>query len=1118
MPCENLKFKRVEIMNKSKFLKKSLAMVLAVMLIVAMIPLGASAAEAPALASLTVNGTAIWTDANKTVECNVPSAATTFTLAAALMGSGADTGKVEAVQKDTVHKDVIAKNDAAPTTLTLSNYSVSGSVYTIPIIVTGNNASQNYTLKLTRNDGRSTTKLDEKPVVKAANGILDVSVNNTSRLINVNVAYGYAGAGVITVNPIEGATVADPDVTVADGTQLNVTSEAGIVRAFTVVVNEEPALTSFSIAGKEGVFSDEDPTPDGKKETITVTLTEKDIQDKYEDVEANPAREVTFASLAGTTVTGSASGALTNGGKITMTGLGTSVNNPKDFTDTLTVTCNGVTFSYNLKVVVTPKADCEISYAQIGSEIATINNSKITAVMETGYDVKAVPANDIIIRVPVGATVAGDITWDTPTTTATYKQFKNSGTVNLSAPKSIVVTAEDGKTAKKYLISASNSTPDKLSTTLTAFSLMNGTTEYKGSISGDKITVTVPYMTKSMQTWKVYATPDVDGKVYEASGAAPAVADAVVNGTTTVADIAAGSVLNGITNGEDVNIASFVRLLNKKNASVYHDYSLTVKFEAAKNGKTLSALTVTASDKTNDRDTFRALDSTNTYRASGLANKQIVIDTAYSHAGLSKYVTEFTTAAGGVAFLADGTRLTALDKTNSTDHTGTTVLANNDKVVVLPEVIAKTITDAASVTANTQYGTEYTVVVKNKAAARDGELTSLSVADATLRITGTSITGTIPYSATVAAAGDINDNSTIFPVFKTSNFAKMGIGTDATTKTFVSESEGAASATNMKFGFVRNADGTVAVYGWDGATATLIDGTTQKLNVFAENGNLSNSYAFGLKFAAPRTEASITSFRLANTNALISDRNITVTVPYGTKLNGLIPTFTASAGATVTVGGNAITSGKTPLDFSRDVEMLVVSEDGSKRNSYNVKVSVSSQFTDVSSSAWYYKYVMSAASAGIVHGYGDGTFKPANNVTRAEFAIMLVGMLKADTGAYTGVAAFPDCANLYDSAKAAVAYCADKGYISGYTDGTFKPSAPITRQEAASVIARALSLTGTPATEFKDAGKISSWAKAAANACKASGIFSGDEKGNFNPTKNITRAETAKVMVDSIGK
>lgn len=1102
-------------MNKSKFLKKSLAMVLAVMLIVAMIPLGASAAEAPALASLTVNGTAIWPDANKTVESNVPSAATTFTLAAALSGTGAAAGTVEAVQKDNVHKDAIAKNDAAPTKLTLSNYSVSGSVYTIPIIVTGNGASETYTLKLTRNDGRSTTKLADKPVVKAANGILDVSVNNTSRLINVNVAYGYADAGVITVTPIEGATVADADVTVVNGAQLNVTSEAGITRAFTVVVNEEPALTSFSIAGKEGVFSDEDDPADGKKETITVTLTEKDIQDKYEEVEANPAREVTFASLAGTTVTGTASGALTNGGKITMTGLGTSVNNPKDFTDTLTVSCNGVTFTYNLKVVVTPKSDCDISYAQIGTEIAAINNNKISAVMVTGYDVKAVPANDIIIRVPVGANLTGDITWDAPTTTATYKEYKNSGSVDLSVAKSIVVTAEDGKTAKKYLISASNSTPDKLSTTLTAFSLMNGTTEYKGSISGDKITVTVPYMTKSLQTWKVYATPDADGKVYEANGAAPAVDTAVVNGTTTVADIAAGSVLDGITNGEDVNIASFVRLLNKKNSSVYHDYSLTVKFEAAKTGKTLSALTVTASDKTNDRDTFRALDSTNTYRASGLANKQIVIDTAYSHAGLSKYVTEFTTAAGGVAFLADGTRLTALDKTNSTDHAGTTVLANNDKIVVLPEIIAKTITDAASVTNNKQYGTEYTVVVKNKAAARDGELSSLSVADTTLRISGTSITGTIPYSATVAASTDINDNSTIFPVFKTSNFAKMGI--DAS-HTFVSESEGAAAATNMKFGFVRNADGTVAVYAWDGASATPIDGTTQKLNVYAENGNLSNSYAFGLKFAAPRTEASITSFRLANTNAVISDRNITVTVPYGTKLNGLIPTFTASAGAKVTVGGNAITSGKTPLDFSRDVEMLVVSEDGSKRNSYNVKVAVSSQFTDVSSSAWYYDYVMSAASAGIVHGYGDGTFKPSNNVTRAEFAIMLVGMLKADTGAYAGVIAFPDCANLYDSAKAAVAYCADKGYISGYTDGSFKPNASITRQEAASVVARALSLTGTPATEFKDAGKISSWAKAAANACKASGIFSGDEKGNFNPTKNITRAETAKVMVDSIGK
>ena len=45
MPRENLKFKRVEIMNKSKFLKKSLAMLLALMLVLAMIPLSASAAQ-----------------------------------------------------------------------------------------------------------------------------------------------------------------------------------------------------------------------------------------------------------------------------------------------------------------------------------------------------------------------------------------------------------------------------------------------------------------------------------------------------------------------------------------------------------------------------------------------------------------------------------------------------------------------------------------------------------------------------------------------------------------------------------------------------------------------------------------------------------------------------------------------------------------------------------------------------------------------------------------------------------------------------------------------------------------------------------------------------------------
>ena len=53
-----------------------------------------------------------------------------------------------------------------------------------------------------------------------------------------------------------------------------------------------------------------------------------------------------------------------------------------------------------------------------------------------------------------------------------------------------------------------------------------------------------------------------------------------------------------------------------------------------------------------------------------------------------------------------------------------------------------------------------------------------------------------------------------------------------------------------------------------------------------------------------------------------------------------------------------------------------------------------SKFSDVAESAWYYSYVTSLASKGIITGYPDGTFAPQGNITRAEFAQIMFNMIK----------------------------------------------------------------------------------------------------------------------------
>ena len=106
--------------------------------------------------------------------------------------------------------------------------------------------------------------------------------------------------------------------------------------------------------------------------------------------------------------------------------------------------------------------------------------------------------------------------------------------------------------------------------------------------------------------------------------------------------------------------------------------------------------------------------------------------------------------------------------------------------------------------------------------------------------------------------------------------------------------------------------------------------------------------------------------------------------------------------------------------------------------------------TDVSGH-WAEEVITKWQDAGLISGYEDGTFKPENSVTRAEFAAMVNNALGFTE---KGNVVFSDVKPgtwYYD----AVAIAVEAGYCSGYEDGTFKPDATITRAEAAVMIARA---------------------------------------------------------------
>lgn len=156
-----------------------------------------------------------------------------------------------------------------------------------------------------------------------------------------------------------------------------------------------------------------------------------------------------------------------------------------------------------------------------------------------------------------------------------------------------------------------------------------------------------------------------------------------------------------------------------------------------------------------------------------------------------------------------------------------------------------------------------------------------------------------------------------------------------------------------------------------------------------------------------------------------------------------------------------------------------------------------------------------------VGGYDDGTFKPENNVTRAEFLRMLVSALCEEYNPNTdyGTCSYSDI-SLGKWYENYVAYAEQKGLINGFPDGTFRPDNQITRAEASTLTANFLGLDTTFAapSEFNDVdGTSSEWASAAINALYAKNVIHGYSDGSFRPGKNITRAEAATLIAQATG-
>ncbi len=179
-----------------------------------------------------------------------------------------------------------------------------------------------------------------------------------------------------------------------------------------------------------------------------------------------------------------------------------------------------------------------------------------------------------------------------------------------------------------------------------------------------------------------------------------------------------------------------------------------------------------------------------------------------------------------------------------------------------------------------------------------------------------------------------------------------------------------------------------------------------------------------------------------------------------------------------------------------------------------------SPFIDIEGYEWAANAIEVLRSNGIVTGKTASEFKPGDYVTRAEFLAFLVRLFKLNAGA--NVKTFNDV-NVGDWYYDVVTIASSLGIAEGYSDGSFKPNALVSRQDMTVLAQRAMAVAKvTPVVgvtrTFTDEGEISAYAKSAVQYMTSIGVINGMNDGSFRPQDPANRAQASVVIYNILAK
>ena len=170
---------------------------------------------------------------------------------------------------------------------------------------------------------------------------------------------------------------------------------------------------------------------------------------------------------------------------------------------------------------------------------------------------------------------------------------------------------------------------------------------------------------------------------------------------------------------------------------------------------------------------------------------------------------------------------------------------------------------------------------------------------------------------------------------------------------------------------------------------------------------------------------------------------------------------------------------------------------------------LAANFSDVRGH-WAESVIVHMADKGAISGYEDGTFKPDNSITRAETVVVLQNLFNF-TPAMTGEFKDVDDNSWYANAVYAMKA---QGIVSGLQSDKFAPSMNISRQDVSVIVARLYGIDADKnyTTSFVDTDKIVPYAKNAVGFLVGVGVLNGRDGNMFAPTANVTRAEFMQIL------